>query len=117
MELDFVMSYWNSHRIRLQRDVELTTGVAPDVLYYQPELFSAEDCSLPLQCSVEQLSELYREFSQTDPARGCSDSFLARISLLSGIPQQSLEIADTSEDALKMYVATKDLLKTVDHDT
>lgn len=79
MELDYVKSYWNSHRIRLQRNVELTTGEAPDVLYYQPELFSAQDCSLPLLCTVNELSQLFLQFVESEPLHGCSGSFLARV--------------------------------------
>lgn len=112
-ELDHVKSYWNSHRIRLQRDVELTTGEVPDVLYYQPELFSAQDCSLPLPCTVHELSELSPRLSETEPPHGCSDSFLARVSLLSDIPQQSIESAYTIDDALRMYIATRDLLNRI----
>lgn len=117
LELDHIKSYWNSHRIRLQRDVELTTGQAPDVMYYQPELFSARDCSLPLPCTANELLELFDHFSVVDPPHGCSDSFMARISLLSGLPRESIENTLTTADALQMFMVTKDLLKSQSQDT
>lgn len=110
-ELDHVKMYWNSHRIRLQRDVELTTGEIPDVMFYQPELFLAHDCSLPLPCTLAELSECAMQLCLEEPPHGCSDDFFERVSFISNIPQRSFEEADTFDDALKMYIATRDLLK------
>jgi hypothetical protein len=109
-----VKSYRNSHRIRLQRDVELTTGQVPDVQFYQPELFSSSDCSLPLPCSLNELREWSIQLSIKEPSKGCSDSFLTRVSLASNIAEESIESANNINDALQMYIAKRDLLHATD---
>lgn len=69
------MDIWNSHRIRQQRREVVAPAGIPNVLYYQPELYNAVDCSLPLPCSLDMITQLAEEYSDEWPVRGCSDEF------------------------------------------
>ncbi|KAK3084887.1 hypothetical protein FSP39_020804 [Pinctada imbricata] len=98
--LDAFKDYWNSHRIRSQRDVESPTGVAPDVLYHQAELFGRRDCSVNLPVSVQSLIGLRDQFSIEEPNFGCSNEYLR---IIWDITHGNLEIPQSSQDGLRLY--------------
>ena len=48
-ECDIFLNNWNNHRIRIQKDLELPSGV-PNHLFSFPERYGAEKMGIPLQC-------------------------------------------------------------------
>ena len=50
-ECDQYVKYWNTHRIRLQDNLKIPTGV-PDHMFEFPEEYNAEDCSTEIEPSL-----------------------------------------------------------------
>ena len=79
-------------------------------MFYQSSLFGAYDCSLPLPCSVEEHINDSFQLSKTEPERGCSDAFFRPVLLLSGLEEDQFLVPTNFNDAMKMYLATRDFL-------
>lgn len=100
--LNIFTDYWNSHRIRSQRNLEGVTGI-PDVLFHQPLLYDATDYSYPLPCSnisIDRISEVYTE---TVPMKGCSEEFLNLVELATDTNRIEFPEFTTIQNALIMY--------------
>ena len=53
--MDLFKVNWNSHRIR-NLIIESPTGIFPDIVYFQSELFGSSDCSVDLPVTIESLA-------------------------------------------------------------
>lgn len=102
--LDIFRQTWNSHRIRSQRNVDVSCGV-PNVLFYQPILYDAADYLFPLPCNmatVEMISEVY---SEPVPLRGCSEEFIRIVELVSDTDIENFPTFSSVENSIAMYRA------------
>ena len=96
LELDMVRKEWNLHLINTKKNSECIKG-KPDVLYFSPESVNAEDKGLPIdETDVNGCINLY---GRDKHPIGCSDDFLALLSLLLPNTTQPLTIAD----AISLY--------------
>ena len=101
--LNTFKDYWNTHRIRRQRNLDVTTGVQPDVLIFQPELFGTTDRSVHLPISLNDITQLARQLSIEEPQSGCSDEFVDRVLTLSGVSRENLVQPTNAHDALQLF--------------
>ena len=60
--LDSFRQDWNLHRIRSQRRGEVVSGI-PNVLFCQPLLYGAKDCSFSVPCDDSVLQDIKREYT------------------------------------------------------
>lgn len=60
--LDSFKNSWNIHLIQSQRRGELISR-KPDVLFHQPVLYGATDCSFNFPCDISVLSDIQREYT------------------------------------------------------
>ena len=94
--LDMYKSYWNTHR--LQGPVGI-----PDVMYYQPFLYGAQDCSHELPITQTQLQAVRDSECTPMPYRGCREEFLNLIDQIDGMNRFDVEIIETCEQAKMFY--------------
>lgn len=112
--LDTFCQYWNNHRIRSQRQAVVPSGI-PNVLFYQPMRYGTRDFSLPLPCSVTDLSTLCIRLSDPLPFRGCSDVMLQLIEELSGTLPAEIVGPFSCETAAALFEALISRIEAVRH--
>ena len=82
-DLNEVCNIWNTHRVRRNNRISCPAG-KPEVLFFQPEVYGARDCKIPLVDNRE-LNDVVREYSQRPPELGVSQEFLTIAKQLSEI--------------------------------
>ncbi|KAH3830618.1 hypothetical protein DPMN_103863 [Dreissena polymorpha] len=73
-DLNEVCNIWNTHCVRRNNRISFPAG-KPEVLFFQPEVYGARDCIIPLVDNRE-LNDVEREYSQRPPELGVSQEFL-----------------------------------------
>ena len=80
-QLDSFQMNWNIHRIRSQRHGELVSGI-PEVLFQQPLVFCARDCSFSLPCDISILQDIKENYTDENRRRGCAEEFIQLVELI-----------------------------------
>ena len=78
-EVDNFIYQYNSHRIRLQKGVQLPTGHHPDFCYRLPEKFGARRCGLKIPDSALMEVEKYWKLDTVDTSVEITDPVLSTI--------------------------------------
>ncbi|XP_074656621.1 uncharacterized protein LOC141909833 [Tubulanus polymorphus] len=109
--LDTYRTMWNSHRIRQQRNGE--GGFIPNIAYESCELFGAVDHSFPLSCRVDDLDDIFGEYVDEYPERGCSTEFLDFIRRACRAQNNQLPLPTSPDDALQLFRAVIAVIETI----
>jgi hypothetical protein len=81
--------------IRSQRRGEPISG-KPDVLFHQPVLYGAIDCSLDFLC---------------DLSRGCTEEFIKLVELVTGQRRDHFEVATNVREAKELFMGIVGLIE------
>ena len=103
--LQEVMLWWNSHRIRANRQHEQVTGI-PDILYFAPETVSPHVESFICGVSGAQLNEarLLAKVSNSLSGDSDLDDYLSSI-----MDRLYLQFPKTWQDGVRLYLQLKDM--------
>ena len=93
---------WNLHRIRSQRQRDITSGV-PDVLFHQPLVYGTRDYSFRIPCDMSVLEDIKMFYTDANPARGCSEEFVELVELLSGQGGADLLVPTNVREAKQLF--------------
>ncbi|KAK6176101.1 hypothetical protein SNE40_014450 [Patella caerulea] len=107
-QLMVFQSTWNVHRIRAQRNCQVS-GI-PSVLYHQPQVYGYEDRSLPLSCNIGILQEIIDEYSLEYPLYGCENDFLVILEEITGVDKHAFTLPTNVREAHELYVSLKECL-------
>ncbi|CAC5367782.1 unnamed protein product [Mytilus coruscus] len=101
-QLDNFVHIWNLHRIRSQRNTETFSGI-PNIMFYQPETFGAQDCSVMLPCSIETIERVSNDLILRYPEFGCRYEFMDVIEVLTGTMRHDFPFPNTVDDVLVLF--------------
>lgn len=107
-DLDLVVQEWNQHRIRSQANEESPYGI-PDLMYYVPEIYGAEDNKMPLAYSLDEVQETANNISLDFPPYGCSQEFVEVVNQYVG-DVHNFQLPESVEEATELYEYLVNLL-------
>lgn len=100
-DFDLTVQEWNQHSVRRQNNEESPYGV-PDLMYYVPEMYGAEDQKMPLTYSQQDLEDTSRAVSLDFPLYGCRQEFVDAVNAHIG-NIDNFQLPGTVEDAVDLY--------------
>ncbi|KAK3103526.1 hypothetical protein FSP39_019860 [Pinctada imbricata] len=111
--LDSFRQTWNIHRIRAQRRGELVSGI-PNVLFRQPILYGATDCSFDFPCDMAVLQDIQREYNTTESSnllRGCTEDFIRLVELVANQRRENFPIPVNAYQGKELYCSIITLIE------
>ncbi|XP_072166108.1 uncharacterized protein [Diadema setosum] len=100
-DFDYSVQEWNQHQIRYQQNEESPYGI-PDLMYYVPEMYGAEEQKMPLAYTHEELQETANAISISYPRYGCSQEFLDEVQEFVG-DVDNFQLPDSVEETSELY--------------
>nr|VWP00215.1 Autophagy-related protein 9 [Ganoderma boninense] len=75
IELNGFTAYWNSHRVRKQKDKLMPSGSTPNDFFATPEQWGGQDCGIPVDLTVVEALRKELKMPHEDVYKFVSDDF------------------------------------------
>jgi hypothetical protein len=81
----------------------MSSGVSPNVLYYQLQIYNGVNCGYPLPCEVNDIDIIAQIYTTKCPTFGCKETFVQLLEEITGMDRDELPRPHTLDSAIRLF--------------